>query len=204
MDLSTLLLPGFAYKPARSFELPAVVRLSLDGGETDEISFPTGADDSFFSAKITDTVYFISRASDGGRRDYALDTSTGLVTRISGGAGEAAFAFGVIEGTASAERHAPSNDLDGNRVKWTFGPRAEDSMTAEYSGGGVSVTYPDGSVKSPKSFGAARIAEGVYFYYEAFGEYRVTKLCDFGKDLAVGSFFDGKNASYFGGWGKIL
>ncbi|MDR2420547.1 MAG: hypothetical protein LBD49_00385 [Oscillospiraceae bacterium] len=205
MDLRKLLLPGFAYIPPRSFELPASVKLTLDGAGADEILFPVGEDNSFYSAKIADTIYFISRAAEGGeRRDYAIDTSSGLVTRVSGGTDGAKFDFGVIEGAAAAERHALTRDLDGNRVKWTFGPGAEDSMTAEYSGGGVAITYHNGSVKSPKAFAAARVAEGVYLCCEAFGEYRVTKLCDFGKDLAVGSVFDGKGASFFGGWGKIL
>jgi hypothetical protein len=205
MDLSKLLVPGFAYAPPRSFELPASVAVIFDGGEKDEIAFPAGSADGFFSAKITDTVYFVSRSAPGGaRRDYAVDTAAGLVTRISGGVGDAKFDFGVIEGAAATQRHALSNDLDGNKVRWTFGPGAEDSMTAEYSGGGVSITYPDGTVKYPKAFASARVAEGVYFYCESFGEYRIVKLCDFGKDLAVGSFFDGSSASLFGGWGKIL
>ncbi|MDR0445880.1 MAG: hypothetical protein LBH17_02430 [Oscillospiraceae bacterium] len=205
MDLRTLLLSGFPYAPPRSYELPAVVRFAFDGGIKDEIVFPINTNESFYSAKIADTVYFVSRAAENGKRfDYAIDTSTGLVTRISGDAADSEFNFGVIEGSATSERHASSNDLDGNKVKWTFGPGEQNSLTAEYSGGSGTLTYHDGTSKTPQAFAVARIAQGVYFYYEAFGEHRVTMLCDFGKDLAVGSVLGAGGVAFLGGWGKIL
>jgi hypothetical protein len=126
------------------------------------------------------------------------------VTRVSGGAGGAKLDFGAIEGAGAARRHAPSDDLDGNKVRWAFGPREDDWLTAEYSNGGVSVSCPDGTVRSAKSFSAARVAEGVYFYCETFDGHRVTMLCDFGKVLAVGTVFSQGGARLFGAWGKIL
>ncbi|MDR1299486.1 MAG: hypothetical protein LBJ84_04470 [Oscillospiraceae bacterium] len=205
MDMRKLLIPGFSYAPPRNFELPAAVSVIFGGGERDEIAFPAGSTDDFFSAKLTDTVYFVSRSASGGeRRDYAIDTSAGLVTRVSGGAGDPRFDFGAVEGAASAQRHALSNDLDGNKVRWAFSPREDGWLTAEYSNGGVTASYPDGTVKSAKSFAAAHVAEGVYFFYEAFGSHRATMLCDFGKVLAVGTVFSDKGAQLFGAWGKIL
>jgi hypothetical protein len=205
MDMRKLLIPDFPYAPPRSFELPAAVAVLFDGGERDSIAFPGGDGGGFFSAKLTDTVYFVSRAASvGERRDYAIDTSEGLVTRVSGGAGGAKFDFGAIEGAGTARLHAPSGDLDGNKIRWAFSPREDGWLTAEYSNGGVSASYPDGTVRSAKSFSAARVAEGVYFYYETFDGYRVTMLCDFGKVLAVGTVFNQGGAQLFGAWGKIL
>ncbi|MDR2665127.1 MAG: hypothetical protein LBC21_02475, partial [Oscillospiraceae bacterium] len=188
MDMRVLSVPGFPYAPPRCFELPVSLTVEFAGGDRDYIAFPSVQGDGFFCAKITDTIYYVSRAEGSDtRRDYAIDMSSGSAARVSGGTDSAKLDFGAVGGAAAPGQCAPSGDLDGNAIRWTFGTGDDSWLTAQYSNGGVRVRRPDGSEKSAKSFAAARVAEGVYIYYETFEGYRVTMLCDFGKALAVGT-----------------
>ncbi|MDR0859115.1 MAG: hypothetical protein LBN97_08805 [Oscillospiraceae bacterium] len=160
--------------------------------------------------KIGGGIFLVNFAIVPWGATYILDYANGLVTHIVVGGDEPMADYGYIdEFGAKTERHALSDDLDGNTIDWTFSP----SITArvKYSGGAANIAIPNMPPVSIPGFKAVRIANGIYFQFGqvSFGPAKVGLFLasDFTTLLFDGDLFGVPGLPALGtvgGWGKII
>ncbi|MDR0905072.1 MAG: hypothetical protein LBN00_02650 [Oscillospiraceae bacterium] len=160
--------------------------------------------------KIGGDIFLVNFAIDKWGATYILDYANGLATHVVVGGDEPMADFGYIdEFGAKTERHALSDDLDGNTVDWTFSP----SITArvKYANGAADISIPNMPPISIPAFKAIRLANGIYFQYGqvAFGPVNVGLFLasDFTTMLFDGDLFGVPGLPALGttgGWGKIF
>ncbi|MDR0861687.1 MAG: hypothetical protein LBN30_02790 [Oscillospiraceae bacterium] len=195
----------------------SLARVPLENGISLQVTLSDGLND--FPAeclKLRENFYLVNFAIQNFGATYILDFERGLATHVVVG-GDAPMAdYGYIDGAAAdtSERHALSDDLDGNTVDWTFSPYL--TARVKYGKDSLSVSFPNaGAMPMPpfeiNGFAAIRLAEGLYFQYGqvSFGGLKVGLFLasDFFSVLFDGDLFGVPGLpplGTVGGYGQII
>ena len=204
----------FLYAAPESFELRGKeLCVEFDGGERTTLIF--SADESESSSgkqhctKIGDAIWLVAQVRLGIFIAYVLDLGTGLATRATRSTdGGFEMSFGALDG-ATGQRHAYTDDLEGNTVEWTLGMHESSVIRMSYKDNSIELTRPyspDLPTPSISSFRVVKITDTIYLKTAAImydnEEKFVCLLCDFHRVLCVGSVFDTKgNVRMIGGHG---
>ena len=165
-----------------------------DGGSTEAL-------------RIDDTVYECSKVRDalylliGQGAAYAIDTELSAVTRVSAEKNGTAISMGVF-GDGS-KRHELTQDMDGNTVMWSCGAKSEFSVTARYSGGGVSLSRTlELAELSASEFAVVSLGGCCYIQCALVRGYdeplTVVLISDFTSNLCVGAVLGGAPRRFAG------
>ena len=184
LDLRLLQRRSGLHVPPRCTELAGrVFSLLYDSGETETLVIN---DTELTCSKAGGTLYLVS----GRDSAYAIDIEQGAVTRVADGDNGPAISFGIFGD--GKKRHELTRELDDNTVMWIFGTERALSVTACYSGGGVSLSRPAGLKElSVSEFAAVSLGGGFYLQCARVCGYdeplTVALLSDFTRNLCVGT-----------------
>jgi hypothetical protein len=158
MDLSKLYKRETAlfngYRIPASFELAGkCFDAVFDGGEKTRLDFAAapGMEVALGSGKAypykcvkTGTNSYLVSYTDGSTcTSFAIDTESGLITRIdTDDSAKTSCSFGAISPASAGGQCIATGDFAGNAFEWSFGPEAQYIVKAQYEENSVSVSFP--------------------------------------------------------------
>jgi len=199
-----------------TFDNGEEVRLDFASGKELTLSDGTGKAHHYKCAKTGASSYFVAYADGDRCTSLAVDTATGLVTRVETDASaKQSLSFGAAHNSADGGRQSiATDDFAGNAFVWTFGAEAEYIAAARYETNAASVSYPLAGDAAPDTavsgFTAVRLSEGIYLQSAAVTTnertFSVALVTNFNNMLCAGGVFGVSNGEVthliIGGYGS--
>ena len=165
--------------------------------------------------KISDHVVYFTYRLPEAFVAYVLDMEKGRITRaVTGTGSKTVINFGVAGNSNDLQTF--TDDLSGNKVRWTLGKLETSTFLAAYGADGLSLTRPyaaDAPAITASDFRAVKITDSVYLQtavIQTAGEtVSVNMVSNFWNITCVGSIYGvsatkGVRCKLFAGYGRFM